>query len=322
MDRLAKAVDRNATFEKWAQEWFADSKPRWTDAHAAQVWRSLEANILPHLARIPITAITAAHVTPILRVLGKRIPDLASKIAQRVVAIFDFAVAHGVISVNPAAASAKMVKKNKEAAAKNLPAITDVAGIGEFMRIAARANVSHGVMAAHLIAAFTAQRISEIVPARWEEFDLDAGLWNIPRSRMKKKEEERGDHKVPLPFQLIAMLQDWKKRGEQHVCPSPRDDSHVSREAVEKFYRVTIDYRDRHSPHSWRSAFSTLAHDSEFDHAVIEAHLDHVLHNGSVAADYDRGKRLVARQELMRWWGDTLHSSWHGADVLPLRRVV
>ena len=48
----------------------------------------------------------------------------------------------------------------------------------------------------------------------------------------------------------------------------------MKREAVEKFYRVTLDYRDKHSPHSWRSAFSTLAHDSEFDHAVIEAHLD------------------------------------------------
>ena len=32
-----------------------------------------------------------------------------------------------------------------------------------------------------------AQRMSEIVGAKWEEVDLEAGLWTIPRERMKLK---------------------------------------------------------------------------------------------------------------------------------------
>ena len=35
----------------------------------------------------------------------------------------------------------------------------------------------------------------------------------------------------------------------------------------------TLGYRDRHSPHSWRSAFSTLADDAGLDHMAIELQL-------------------------------------------------
>ena len=40
----------------------------------------------------------------------------------------------------------------------------------------------------------TAVRTSEAIGARWNEIDMDAGVWTIPASRMKAKR----DHRVPL----------------------------------------------------------------------------------------------------------------------------
>jgi hypothetical protein len=37
---------------------------------------------------------------------------------------------------------------------------------------------------------FTAQRIGEVVGARWDEFDLQAGTGAIPRARMKRKDAD------------------------------------------------------------------------------------------------------------------------------------
>ena len=68
--------------------------------------------------------------------------------------------------------------------------------------------------------------------------------------------------------------------------------------------RITLGYRGRHSPHSWRSAFSTLAHDAGMDHMAIESQLDHVI--PGVAGVYDRGQRLEMRRDLMEWWESQL----------------
>ena len=153
---------------------------------------------------------------------------------------------------------------------------------------------------AHLLLAFTAQRVGEIVGATWEEVDLRAGVWSIPRERMKRKDEERGPHLVPIPPRLLALMQGVaqgrRRQGAIYVCPSPRSNTPVTREAVEKFYRRTLDLARKHGPHSWRSAFSTICRDVGKDADVIEAQLDHVVGN-KVASAYDRSQRLDLRRD-------------------------
>src|SRR5947199_409477 len=79
-------------------------------------------------------------------------------------------------------------------------------GVGAILRAADKADVGKGVRRAHYIAAFTAQRIGEIVPATWGEVDMQSGAWSIPRERMKRKDAERGPHVVPIPPRLLAMM--------------------------------------------------------------------------------------------------------------------
>src|SRR5437870_1996184 len=107
----------------------------------------------------------------------------------------------------------------------------------------------------------------------------------------KRKDPERGSHLLPLPPRLRSAMPTWKRqdgKGAIFVCPTPRDPTRfVTREAVEKFYRDTLDLADKHSPHSWRSTFSTLARDAGKDREAVEAQLDYMVDN-PVAAAYGR----------------------------------
>jgi len=46
-----------------------------------------------------------------------------------------------------------------------------------------------------------AGRPGELWRAKWIEFDLDGGVWNVPAKRMKM----RRPHRIPLPAQAVAM---------------------------------------------------------------------------------------------------------------------
>ena len=81
----------------------------------------------------------------------------------------------------------------------------------------------------------------------------------------------------------------------------------------------TLNLDGKHTPHGWRSAFSTLAKDHDFERDVVELALDH-LHDNEVVRAYDRGERLEQRVRLMRWWGEQLERAERGADVLALKK--
>jgi hypothetical protein len=64
----------------------------------------------------------------------------------------------------------------------------------------------------------------------------------------------------PHPCSLRAS--EWRRvDGDKAtcVCPAPRQPLSITREAVEKFYRRTLELANKHSPHSWRSCFDHRA---------------------------------------------------------------
>ena len=104
-----------------------------------------------------------------------------------------------------------------------------------------------------------------------------------------------------------------------YVCPAPRGDAPITREAVEKFYRRALNLSGKHSPHSWRSVLSTWANDVGEDADAVEAQLDHVT-GGKVKAAYDRAKRLERRADLMALHEAELIATRDGAKVIDLKR--
>lgn len=242
---------------------------------------------------------------------------MARKVRQRLWAILNRAVEEGLIAGNPIT-----MGRRRRTEREHYPAVLDHAGVGTILRAADKADVARGVRRAHLLAAFTAQRIGEIVPATWAEVDLKAGTWAIPRERMKRKDEKRGPHVVPIPPVLLGQMREWRRAdGDEalHVCPAPRGEGHITREAVEKFYRRALDLGGKHSPHSWRSVLNSWAGDAGKDMLAVEAQLDHVIGN-KVTAAYDRAQRVEMRRELMRWYEIQLIAARDGAQVLAMTK--
>jgi integrase len=101
-----------------------------------------------------------------------------------------------------------------------------------------------------------------------------------------------------------------------YLFRSPVGRKHITRESLEKAYRVTLGQDGKHSPHGWRAAFSTLARDHGLERDVVELTLDHI-HDNDVVRAYDRGERLQQRIRLMNWWGDQLIRAQRG-DVVPV----
>lgn len=317
--RAEKAAQSASTFGKVAADWVGDEarRKKWTPDYKNEVEGSLK-NHLSRLNPLPVSAVTARICSPILRAADKAAPDMARKVRQRLRSILDFAVDQGLISVNPIPPVRGGVKIERQ----HLPATLDRQGVGAILRAAEQSDVGRGVKRAHLLCAFTCQRIGEVVGAQWSEFDLDAGTWAVPRSRMKRKDEKRGDHLVPLPAGLLSLLREWRRADGAdaiYACPAPVGKRHITREAVEKFYRVTLDLVGRHGAHGWRSVFSTWAYDAGKESDVIEAQLDHAI-GSKVQAAYDRAQRLDLRRELMTWHEGQLLAARDGAQVIALRK--
>jgi integrase len=305
-----------------AREWISAEAKRagWTPGHKSRVESSLRTH-LAGLNSLPVAQITAPLVAPLLNKLESTLPDMAARIRQRLRAILDFAVEQAFITGNPIPTR----RRGASGPPRHMPAVLADAQVGAILRTAERARVTAGVQRAHLLLAFCVQRIGEVVAATWDEIDLEAGLWSIPRERMKRKDPTRGPHLVPIPPRLLSAMRAWRREdGEaaRHVCLGARKSraGHISRESVEKFYRDTLGLAGKHSPHSWRSTFSTSARDAGKEPEVIEAQLDHVV-GTKVAAAYDRAKRLKLRRALMTWYEQRLLELRDRAPTSPGKKT-
>ncbi len=65
--------------------------------------------------------------------------------------------------------------------------------------------------------ALTFVRTSELIGAKWSEFDVEAARWNIPAERMKM----RTPHIVPLARQSLEILQLCRGSQGLAICCFP-----------------------------------------------------------------------------------------------------
>lgn len=314
---VANAVD---TFQAIAEQWLAMKQREWSPGHYKKSARALARDIYPLIGNLPIAKITPAILASTVEAIRRRdVLETATRILQHLNGVFRYAQAKGLCRDNPAIAAREVLPRKKNAG--HLPALTNFKALGEVLRHAEGARLSPSVRMAHRLIAFTGMRIGNIVEAEWNEFDLDGEqpVWTIPRKKMKFKSRDM-NHRIPLSREIAAELRDWRlvfgSRG--HVFPSALNDGHISRESLEKAYRMTLGLNGKHTPHGWRSALSTLARDHGFQRDVVELALDHA-HDNEVARAYDRGERFAHRIELFAWWGEQLSAAQaqYGTRVRP-----
>lgn len=320
---VAKSFD---TFAKLAEAWLEHEKrrKRWSPIHYQKSRRAIERDVLPELGKFPVTDIRPVMVTNAVKaILARDVRDTAAKILQHVTGIFTYAMALGLLDgENPAVPAQKVLPAPE--APKHRPALLTFPELGDVLRGAEAARLSPSVRLAHRLCAFApGARIGNVVAAEWREFDLGSEVptWIIPRKKMKAKGRHH-DHKIILPEIIAAELRQWRHTvgANRYLFSGATGKPTISRESLEKVYRVTLGLRDRHSPHGWRSSYRTLAEEEgKFERDALELALDHV-HDSEIVRAYDRGDRLKQRIKLAQWWGEQLAMTQRGADVVQLTK--
>lgn len=314
-EKLAKRQAAENSFASVAQLWWAQWKSGRSDRHASYVMRRLEADILPAIGARPVDQIEAPELVAMVKGISKRgAIDLAKRALQTTGQVFRYAIAHGKAKRNPAVdirpsdilPSRKKVNYAR-VDAKELPAL--------LRQIEAYQGTPTTRMALKLIA-LTFVRTSELIGARWEEFDLEAARWDIPAARMKMKTP----HIVPLSRQAIDVLQTLHVVSGHSALlfPGERDhDKPMSNNTILKALE-RMGYKGRMTGHGFRGIASTLLHEMGFDHAHIELQLAH-QERDAVSAAYNHATYLRERAKMMQRWANYLTQSAVGAKVIQLR---
>jgi integrase len=165
-------------------------------------------------------------------------------------------------------------------------------------------------MALELIA-MTFVRTSELIGARWEEFDLAAAQWRIPASRMKM----RSPHIVPLARQAIEVLETLKvvTGSREFLFPGDRHQNRPMSNGTILMALKRMGYQGRMTGHGFRGLASTILYERGFEPMHIELQLAHEQRN-RVTAAYNHALYLEPRTKMMQWYADHVYSR---ADTVP-----
>ena len=154
----------------------------------------------------------------------------------------------------------------------------------------------------------TAVRLREATEAPWSEFDLDAKVWTIPPSRMKKRRQ----HRVPLSKQVLRLLADARELDSSGVLvfgvrngrrpPRALGSGDISK-VLRKLALKDVEGRSVVA-HGFRSTFTDWVADYAKDSGeASEAALAHQPEDDTRRA-YLRTDMLDARRLLMQQWAD------------------
>ncbi len=313
----AKKLAQTNSFEAVARTWFEGWKAARSPRHADYVIRRLEADVFPLIGSRPVSEIQAPELVKMMKAIQRRgALDIAKRCYQMTGQVFRYAIAHGIAERNPAVdvkpsdiLPSRRQTNYARVEAKELPAL--------LRAIEAYQGTPVTRLAIKLLA-LTFVRTSELIGARWAEFDLQAGQWRIPAERMKMRTE----HIVPLSLQAIQVLQILHSITGKSELLFPGERNHgkpMSNNTILKALE-RMNYKGRMTGHGFRGLASTILHEQGFDHAHIELQLAHEERN-AVSAAYNHATYLKQRAKMLQWWGDYLEHLLRG-NVTKIRKSV
>jgi len=311
-----RTADANIiTFDEAAKRFIAANESGWRNPKHGAQWRSTLANFAsPVIGDLPVSAVTTAHVLRILEPIWSTKTETATRVRGRIEKVLDWAKVQGYRSGdNPAlwrGHLSEALPKPSKVAKEGHHAALPWAEIGAFMAVL---KAMPGIAARALeIIILTATRTSETLNAKWTEFDLDAGLWVIPKERMKSFRE----HRVPLSESAIRILRDLPHVND-YVFPGAKENaplSNMSCLAVLKRLGLTD-----LTVHGFRSTFRDwISESTAYPRDVAEMALAHTIEDKSEAA-YRRGDLIEKRRALMSDWAVHCATIRAADTVVPIR---
>lgn len=313
---LLNSSSTGKTFAECAEAFIEAHRIGWRNEKHANQWTStLQTYAYPVLGKALVGDVDTAAVMTVLDPIWNSKTETAKRLRGRIEAVLAWATVRGFrAGANPAQwknhLDHLLPAPIKVRPVVHHPALSYLQ-LGDFMT-ALRAQPGISAVAFEFLI-LTAARTSEVLGARWPEFDLSAKAWTIPASRMKSGRE----HRVPLSDAATRLLVSVNGLSDQFVFPGRKSGALSNMALLTVLRRMG---RTDITAHGFRSTFRNwTAERTSFPREVAEAALAHVLEN-KVEAAYRRTDLFDKRRRLMEAWATYAVSPDAEHKVITLKR--
>lgn len=308
------------SFEDVARRWFDVKKDQWMESYSSKVIRRLELHAFPRFGSTPIVAITPKTVLEACRAVERNDTlETAHRLREHCSCVFRFAIAEGADLRDPCQDIRDALKRP---VVKHFAAVTKPQPLAVLLRAIDAYSGSFVVRSALQLAPMLLLRPGELRQARWEEIDLDNGLFYVPSSRLKrtKVEKENGQpHFVPLAKQAVQILEVlFQHTGHTGlVFPAEgRTGRCISDNTLNAALRAMGYTKDMVTAHGFRATGRTLIVEMlEYPESVVEMQLDHAVKDANGTA-YNRTEFIQKRIQMMVDWGKYLDDLKRGKSLV------
>jgi integrase len=169
----------------------------------------------------------------------------------------------------------------------------------------------------------TLLRKGELLNARWEWVDFEAGTLTVPAEWMKARKV----HVVYLSQQaqdILIALQAMAGSSPYLLPGRYETDQPMSNATLNRVITATLEKMNKEGAemepftvHDLRRTGSTLLHEAEFNSDWIEKCLAH--EQGGVRATYNKAEYTEQRREMLQVWADMLDAWLKGSTASPLQ---
>ena len=302
------------TFEEATKRVHKTLLPTWRNERTGQIWMgSMERFAFPVLAKRPIATIGASDIHKVLEPIWTEKHDTATRVKQRLAAIFDWAKGAGHYPHENPVNGLKKALPAVRGKVEHMAALPWGELPGFMSDLAERDGISARALEFIIL---TASRSGEVRGARWAEIEGD--IWTVPADRMKSG----SPHRVPLNNEALAVLEKARGLDGDLIFPSPnRSRTGEVRPCSDMVFKALTDRMKRTglTTHGFRSTFRDWCSESAHaDREVAEASLAHSLGN-KVERAYARSDLFERRRKLMEAWA--MYATGKSGTVVQLVRA-
>ncbi|MEQ1647042.1 MAG: integrase arm-type DNA-binding domain-containing protein [Hyphomicrobiaceae bacterium] len=272
------------TFKTAFETFFEIRRQKLSNGKHVKQWETtMQTYVFPVIGKRPVSDVTAAEVLAVLQPIWFSKPETASRVLQRMKAVFDSAILRGTRErANPCIGVVGELGTDHRKVIHH-PALPRAAVPG-FVRFIRRCPALASTQLAFEFLILTVARTGDVRGALWSEIAFERRLWTIPGCdpatgrRMKTGEP----HVVPLSDRAVAILREARLlHAGERVFPrtkgQPLSDSTLS--------KLMRDAKIAGTPHGFGSAFKDWAAETgvrdEVSEAALAPALRHTRHRAS-----------------------------------------
>lgn len=287
------------TFEAFSKVWLAEKMATKSPTYRKQSLSHLERFVWPAIGDKRLAEVKPMHILQIIE-KQRPVPVTAERVRVTIQQIFDYAIQKLLVEVNPALPLRGVIERPPVEHYKHL----SEKELGQFWRSLNMQRAHFITLAAAKLLVYSMCRKSEVLRARWPEFDLDAAQWDIPAERMKS----RLPHRVFLSTQAVELLRLVHKFSGQceYVFHSVQSVRIPLADATLNHLFKRMDFGvPNFSPHGTRGTAATLLREHGYGRDVVELLLAHKERN-QVTASYQHHELEPQRRAALQFLADRI----------------